>query len=131
MKLGAMWRDVSVSLFRRPVTERYPFERREAPERLRGLVKWQPEKCTGCGLCAQDCPSGAIEVITLDKQAKRYALTYHADRCTFCAQCVHSCRHGCLEMSSRDWELAALSKEAFLIYRENRDAEPGLANGAA
>jgi len=116
MRLGAMWRDVSASLFRRPATERYPFERREAPERLRGLLQLKLEKCTGCGLCAQDCPANAIEVTMIDKQAKRFTVTYHVDRCTFCAQCVHSCRHGCLAMSDSQWELAALSKEPFVIH---------------
>lgn len=119
MKLGAMWRDVSVSLFRRPATERYPFERRKAPQRLRGLLRWRLDKCTGCGLCAQDCPAGALEVTMLDKQAKRFTIAYHVDRCTFCAQCVHSCRHGCLSMSDDQWELAALNKEPFLIREES------------
>ena len=116
MKLGTMFRDVSVSLFRRPVTEKYPFERREAPRRLRGLLKWNPEKCTGCTLCAQDCPSGALEVAVLDRQAKRFVVTYHVDRCTFCAQCVQGCRQGCLYMAHDEWELAALNKEPFSIY---------------
>lgn len=128
MKLAAMWRDVSSSLFRRPATERYPFERREAPERLRGLLQWNPEKCTGCGLCAQDCPAGALEVTVLDKQAKRFVITYHVDRCTFCAQCVHSCRHGCLAVSHDQWELAALNKEPFLIhYGDGTDVKQVLA----
>jgi formate hydrogenlyase subunit 6/NADH:ubiquinone oxidoreductase subunit I len=116
MKLATMLKDVSSSLFKAPVTEKYPFERREAPVRLRGLLHWQREKCTGCGLCAMDCPAAAIQMIVLDKKAKRFVLAYHADRCTFCAQCVHSCRQDCLAMSPMEWELAALGKEAFAIY---------------
>lgn len=116
MKSISMFTDVLHSLFGEPVTEKYPFERREAPERLRSSLHWDSEKCTGCGLCATDCPANAIEMIVLDKKAKRFVLVYHADRCTFCAQCEYSCRQGCLQLSSTEWELAALSRTAFINY---------------
>ena len=116
MKISTMLSDVSTSLFRRPVTEKYPFERRDAPERLRGQLRWDSSQCTGCGLCAKDCPACAIEMFVLDKAAKRFVLRYHVDRCTFCAQCVSSCRQGCLTMSSEMWELAALNTGSFTIY---------------
>lgn len=116
MKLGAMFNDVTTSLFQRPVTEKYPFERHEAPERLRSYLHWNSENCTGCGMCAQDCPAKAIEIITLDKKAKRFVFVYHVDRCTFCAQCVFTCMKSSLEMRNDSWELAALSKESFTVY---------------
>jgi formate hydrogenlyase subunit 6/NADH:ubiquinone oxidoreductase subunit I len=116
MKVATMLKDVGTALFRRPVTERYPLTRRPAPARLRGRLHYDPEKCTGCELCVMDCPAGAIDLIVLDKKAKRFVLRYYVDRCTFCAQCLQSCRHGCLEMSAADWELAALKHEAFTLY---------------
>ena len=128
MKLGTMLRDVSGSLFRRPVTEKYPFERREAPQHLRSLVKWTPEGCVGCSLCETDCPAQAIDFIILDRQAKRYVFTYHADRCTFCAQCVISCRQHCVKLECDQWELAALDKSPFeLHYGDPADVEKALA----
>ena len=53
--------DITKSLFRQPVTEKYPFERHPTPERLRGRLEWDATKCTGCGLCAKDCPADAIQ----------------------------------------------------------------------
>jgi len=123
--------DILRPLVHRPVTERYPFERREAPPRLRGKLIWNPQKCTGCALCNKDCPSNAIELITLDKASKRFVMRYHVDRCTFCAQCVQNCRFGCLSTSNQEWELAALKKEAFTIYYGNdADIESALARFA-
>lgn len=123
MKLGSMLKDISTALVQRPITEKYPFQRRPIPERLRGHLVWNPEKCTGCGLCATDCPAQALEVLVLDKKAKRFVLTYHVDRCTFCAQCVYSCRQECLHMAAGDWELAALARESFVMnYSSKKEA---------
>ena len=116
MKIGSMMNDVMTSLFRQPVTQKYPFERPVTPERLRGQLRWDRQNCTGCGLCTMECPAQAIEMIVLDKKAKRFVMRYHIDRCTFCAQCVHSCNRDCLSMSPDVWELAALDREPFTIY---------------
>jgi formate hydrogenlyase subunit 6/NADH:ubiquinone oxidoreductase subunit I len=119
MRIGVMLGDVMHSLVRRPITERYPFERHPTPERLRGALNFQPEKCSGCGICGKDCPANAIELITLDKKNKKFVIRYHVDRCTFCAQCVKSCNYKCLSMSSEQWELAALGREAFTVCYGN------------
>lgn len=128
MKPGVMLSDVVGSLLRRPFTERYPYERRDVPERLRGLLLWDPQNCTGCGICAQDCPASAVQVIVLDKATKKFVLAYHVDRCTFCGQCVNSCKQGCLSMAPDRWELAALGREAFMVhYGEANDVRRVLA----
>ncbi len=130
MKLAAMLGDITRSLFRRPVTERYPFERYEAPARLRGKLTYKNEGCTGCGLCTKECPSGALELIMLDRKAKRFVMRDHADRCTYCSQCVVNCRFNCIEMSSTDWELAALTRQPFEVYYGNEeDVKAFLAQG--
>lgn len=115
-KLGTMIGDILGSLVKAPATRQYPLERQETPARLRGLLHWSGAECIGCTLCAKDCPANALNVIVLDKKAKRFVVEYHVDRCTFCAQCVESCRRGCLEMSSTEWELASGDKASFHLY---------------
>jgi formate hydrogenlyase subunit 6/NADH:ubiquinone oxidoreductase subunit I len=116
MKIGTMFSDILRSFFQRPVTQTYPAVRYETPARLRGKLVWHGEKCTGCGLCAKDCPSDAIHVVVIDKAKKQFVMRYHTDRCTFCAQCVQNCRFKCIEMSPTNWELASLDKETFTVY---------------
>lgn len=134
MRIGAMLGDVSRSLFRRPVTELYPFQRREAPDRLRGMLEFEASKCTGCRICMRDCPARALDLVVVDKATKRFAMRFHADRCTYCAQCVVSCNFDALAMSNTQWELAALARDQFLrtfgreedlaVIREREAASP-------
>ena len=103
MQISTMFGDVVASFFRRPATEKYPFERREPPQRLRGHLQWDMENCTGCGLCAQDCPAEAIEMIVIDKKSKRFVLQL--------------------------WELAALDRESFSVhYGREEDVQTVLGN---
>ena len=129
MKFASMFSDVALSVFRKPFTEKYPFRRYDTPDRLRGCLGWEKEHCTGCGLCALDCPAQAIEMIVIDRKAKKYVVRYFLDRCTFCAQCVFSCRQGCLHMSNTNWELAALNHDTYCIYYgEQEDIQQILAD---
>jgi len=116
MKIGSMLGDIATSLFRKPVTENYPFEKKVAPEALRGKLYYDPSKCTGCMLCIKDCPANAIELITVDKAAKRFVMKYHMDKCTFCDQCTINCRFKCLGLSNEEWELASLESEPMTVY---------------
>lgn len=116
-----MWRDVLRSLLRRPVTELYPAEQRPAPTALRGRLHYDPAKCTGCSLCVKDCPADAIQIVTIDKSNKHYAMIYHVDRCTFCGQCVDNCRFDCISMDSQSWELADTDREGFQVAYGRED----------
>ncbi|NIM94427.1 MAG: 4Fe-4S dicluster domain-containing protein [Anaerolineales bacterium] len=128
MRFATMWNDVLTSLFSTPVTEQYPFERRKPPAGLRAQLQWKQEDCTGCGLCAMDCPSQAIEMKVLDKKAKRFVMLFYVDRCAFCAQCTYSCRQGCLKMVPENWELAVLDRKSLVLYHgEYADVEEVLA----
>ena len=71
MRLGAMFMDIFKSFFTPPVTEKYPFEKPKTAPRFRGRLHFEPTKCTGCNLCAKDCPADALEIVILDRAAKR------------------------------------------------------------
>lgn len=115
MRIGAMLGELLRHIFRKPATVNYPFEQPPVPQRLRGILRYHPEKCTGCQLCMKDCPANAIEILTVDKPNKRFIMRFHADRCTYCSQCVFNCRFNCLEMSNEEWERAALRREPFTV----------------
>jgi formate hydrogenlyase subunit 6/NADH:ubiquinone oxidoreductase subunit I len=129
MKLATMIQDVAESFFKKPATQFYPFEKTAAPERLRGKLFFDPSACTGCRLCIKDCPANAIELVTLDRAAKRFVMRYHMDSCIYCGQCVVSCKFNCIVMSNLDWELASLKKENFWVdYGKDNDIAEVLAN---
>jgi len=116
MSVGAMLGDLVKSLFKKTATRTYPFTKEPAPERFRGKLVYKPETCVGCMMCVRDCPSRAIEIITVDKATKKFVMKYYEDRCTYCAQCVENCRFSCLNMSSEQWELASTGRQAFEAY---------------
>jgi len=121
MRIGSMFKDIITSFFGTPVTERYPFEKPETAERFRGKLYYDPAKCTGCNLCSKDCPADAIDIIILDRAAKRYVAHYNVDKCVYCGQCIQSCKFSCINLSNADWELAALNKEPFTILYGKED----------
>lgn len=124
MKKISMFDDLIRSTIRRPVTEFYPIERRPIVESFRGMLKWDPEACTGCALCVKDCPANAIELITIDKATKRFVLRFHVDRCTFCGQCAYNCRFDCIKLENQGWELAELDRDSFtIIFGRPEDIE--------
>lgn len=65
------------------------------PEKFRGKIVYDREKCTGCKLCLMVCPSEAIMFKDVEKKIRIYVA-----RCTFCAQCNDVCPVNCLSMSS-------------------------------
>jgi len=124
MSIGTMFGDIIKSLFKKPATEKYPFERKAEPERLRSKLHWEPEKCTGCMMCVKDCTANALELEVIDRANKQFVMRYYIDRCTFCDQCVRSCRFDCLHLSNDEWELASLGAEPMTItYGREEDIQ--------
>jgi NAD(P)H-quinone oxidoreductase subunit I len=117
-----MFKDIFISFFSNHATENYPLEKPETADRFRGKLFYDPSKCTGCNLCVKDCPANALEIVILDRAAKRYVARYNVAHCIYCGQCVQSCKFKCIRMSNKDWELASLHKETFdVMYGREED----------
>jgi ech hydrogenase subunit F len=84
------------NLFRRPVTERYPFEPKVYPAGARGQVRIELEKCTFCGICQKKCPTAALAV-----SRETRAWTIDRMRCISCNACVEACPKKCLTLDTR------------------------------
>lgn len=121
--------------FKRPVTLRYPEEKRKLPSRSRGrhyLTKWNDglERCVGCELCAIVCPAQAIYVKPAqnnpeapNSHGERYATDFQINmlRCIFCGYCEEACPTGAIILSG-EYELSAYSREE-LIYTKDQLTE--------
>jgi ferredoxin len=60
-----------------------------------GSVKLDTSRCTGCGLCAAECPTGAL-AITAGEEADSFQLVFQHGICMACGQCVEICPEDCL-----------------------------------
>ena len=79
----------------KPVTRRYPKERREPAAAARGHIDMELSPCTSCGLCQRRCPTNAIAV---SKAPKSWSLDPHL--CIVCGFCVEVCPPKCIAMKS-------------------------------
>lgn len=125
--------------FKKPVTIRYPEEKRKLPVRSRGrhyLTKWEDglERCVGCELCAIVCPAQAIYVKPAqndpenpNSHGERYASDFQINmlRCIYCGYCEEACPTGAIILSN-EFELAGLSRESLIYTKEKlTEEQPG------
>ena len=125
--------------FKKPVTIRYPEQKRKLPPRSRGrhhLTKWNDglDRCVGCELCAIVCPSQAIYVKAGENKpgnvvshGEKYAVDYQINmlRCVFCGYCEEACPTGAIVLGN-DYELSGYTR-ASLIYTKDMltEKKPG------
>lgn len=102
------------SVFKKPATVLYPFEKTQVFEGFRGKLKFDQGKCIGCKLCMRDCPALAIEITKVSETEKIFKATVRLDRCIYCGQCTDSCPKDALEMT-KDFELAHFSRESLKV----------------
>jgi ferredoxin len=62
-----------------------------------GKVKLDGSRCTGCGLCALDCPTGALTVSS-SEETDSYSLLFGQELCSACGGCVNICPEKCLQL---------------------------------
>jgi NAD-dependent dihydropyrimidine dehydrogenase PreA subunit len=51
------------------------------------IEKIDPELCTGCGICVENCP---MDVIRMDEESQKAVIRY-ADDCMLCLFCERDC----------------------------------------
>lgn len=134
-------------LFRKPITTQYPEEKLNVSRRIRGnTIAWDKDKCRGCRICEQACPTSCFEITPVPNSGKneeetkseetdikeenpvkkpKQALTIHYDGglCIYCGLCVETCPFDALHMgytyekSSYKIEEQQLHEEDLLAHK--------------
>ncbi|MDD5659777.1 MAG: 4Fe-4S binding protein [Actinomycetota bacterium] len=103
----------------------YPYDKLPVPARGQGLIRLkvtQPEpepkfKCTGCGVCARNCPQHCIEVVKMDKEKQPKVYTVNYGLCMFCRICIDVCPFDALEQT-QEYEFIGESRKDFIRTKE-------------
>lgn len=89
-KLGGM---TFGSLFKKPETLLYPFEKKEPYTGQKGHIINDVSSCILCGMCQKACPCNCIKV---DKASRKWEI--NPFMCVQCSSCVRACPTKCLSM---------------------------------
>ena len=121
------------------VTVMYPEEKREYPERFRGIHRLMHRadgspRCVACLCCSTACPAQCIHIEPAEYEAgdpkhgyERYPKAFVIDelRCIFCGYCVEACPCDAIRMDSGMHMPPSTSRDHFLYDKETLMMVPG------
>lgn len=82
-----------------------------------GKVTLDGSRCTGCGLCADDCPTRGLTV-SANGENDVYQLLFKHSLCIACGQCIELCPEQCLCLE-RTLELDSLSNPPVVLFEDS------------
>ncbi len=80
-----------------------------------GKVELDSSQCTGCGLCALNCPTEALTASFSEEGG--YQLLFRHDLCVACGRCIEVCPEKCLRVE-RILELDSIDSPAAILFED-------------
>jgi ferredoxin len=102
------------NIIKGPATEAFPLAPAHTPDRYRGRIVLDPEKCVGCGVCVHVCPADAIRIAQVDGPDGKIGYTYSVwhNSCCQCGSCAHFCPTGAVR-NTNDWHTSHLQENKY------------------
>jgi len=103
------WKELMLCLRSGVVTAPYPLGPQPVPlpETFRGKVEVDPERCIGCGGCANVCPARVFVLRDIAQDWR--VLEIQRERCTYCGRCREVCPENAIQLTP-EFELATNDK---------------------
>ncbi len=100
--------------FKPRVTLLYPEIKPEIPEKFRGRLELDYQKCIGCGTCTKLCPALNVLTVKDTENDGKKLVNIDISRCIFCGNCADNCPKGALNMT-KQYELATNNKKDLIL----------------